>query len=148
MKEDTAKYDGFSCSDLTDILFLTNSGKLNIDLVMAELGNRDKTDRLAILFKDINGMKYRALARDEKSSIVAQDTWKKSTWREKYSHLKRVGGVASYMLASNISKMFVATSNSVYDVMGTAYGGKKWNLQVCYVMRCGWTILLQRTTTT
>lgn len=100
---------------------------------MAELGNRDKTDRLAILFKDINGMKYRALARNERSSIISPDTWKKSTWREKYSHLKRQGGVASYMKTTEISKMFVDASNGVYDVLGTA-DWKKWSLQARYAL--------------
>lgn len=130
VKEDRTKYAGFSCSDLTDTFFFSTTGSQVIDQIMAELGNRDKTDRLAILFKDINGMEFRALAREARSSIVASSTWTKSTWREKYAHLKKVGGVGSYMMTGEIEKMFVSASNGVYDVLGKT--DKKWNLQARY----------------
>lgn len=127
-------YKGFRCSDLSDIFFAGTTGNRNIDFVMNELGNRDKVDRLAVLFKDINGMKFRALARDGKASIVAQSTWDKSTWREKYSLLKRAGGVAHYMLTPEISKMFVDTSNGVFDAMDKADGTAGWELSARYAL--------------
>jgi hypothetical protein len=117
-----------TCSDLTDTFFFGTPQV--IDLIMSELGNRDKTDRLAILFKDTNGMKFRALAMDSRSSIVSDTTWKKSTWKQKYTHLKRLGGVGSYMKTPEIEKMFVDASNGVYDVLDKA--DKKWNLQSRY----------------
>ena len=119
---------------MVDTFFLANNGKNNVDLIMAELGNRDKADRLAVLFKDINGMNNRALARNEKSSMISNLAWTGSTFREKYSHLKRAGAVASYMLDTDISKMFVETSNGVYDVLGKIDAGNKWNLQPRYVL--------------
>jgi hypothetical protein len=127
VKEDSTKYQGLGCSQLKDIFWATSNGVMVIDKIMAQLGSRGNEDLLLILFKDVNGMKFRALARDDRSSIVAISTWQKSTWREKYSHLKRVGGMASYMKTPEIEKMYVTASNEVYDVMG-ASDAFKFNL--------------------
>ena len=133
VKEDSKKYQGLGCSQLKDTFWATSNGVVVIDKIMAQLGSRDNEDLLAILFKDVNGMKFRALARDDRSSIVAISTWQKSSWREKYSHLKRVGGVASYMKTSEIEKMFVTASNGVYDVM-SASDAFKFNLAPRYAL--------------
>jgi hypothetical protein len=133
VKEDSTKYQGLGCSQLKDIFWATSNGVMVIDKIMAQLGSRDNEDLLAILFKDVNGMKFRALARDDRSSIVAISTWQKSTWREKYSHLKRVGGMATYTKTPEIEKMYVTASNEVYDVMG-ASDAFKLNLAPRYAL--------------
>jgi hypothetical protein len=133
VKEDSTKYQGLGCSQLSDTFWATSNGVVVVDRIMAQLGSRENEDRLAILCKDMNGMKFRAMARDGRSSIIGSDTWKRSTWRDKYGHLKRVGGVASYMKTAEIETMFVKASNAVYDVIG-AVDKFKWNLAPRYAL--------------